>query len=623
MKHTLLALILAALVLASPAYAEAEASLMQESASVLIFNTVGMTANYTEDGETIQGASCSLASGGLWEDTEMSFNSQTGLFEFDSPMAGSLGEYSLTLTCAAENRTTEQDESSLWVVEPEGRLCGLEVDGLEAEGNTITGTVMNTGSWKQEVIYNIIINGQQVESWREVMEPGETADVEYTYSFGEGANNVRLEASSDCGSYDKEDTGHFVLVPYSCYSPYGIEGQEYCDYGSRTVKLCSAGQWMASAVEYCYACGSGICGDGVLNCGETRETCYRDWLAQERSEWESTHCSAKWLDDYRCDGDTLQREYRHSDCDMEWRDYEECAYGCDDGECNPVCGLSIESFDYNSAVPSNQMGHVTVSVMNTGEEEEEVDIILYVDGSRRSERTVELDEDERADRTIYYTESPGTHNIRVLAVSECGAAEDRYADVYFQERSTKKVQEPAPSAEGPAQDTRVTFGADSLDMEESSSRAIRIGITTSSPQDFTLSVTGVPSDWVSHEGSKRIVSSGSMYAYITAKEAGPRTIGLKVVADDEGKEFTHTLELYVSGSQEDVQDGQSSLDAITGNLISVTGSMTLTDSPVVAVMVAVIFFAALGVGLRHFRESEWDLLEAKYSANKHREPGQV
>jgi len=54
MKHTLLALILAALVLASPAYAEAEASLMQESASVLIFNTVGMTANYTEDGETIQ-----------------------------------------------------------------------------------------------------------------------------------------------------------------------------------------------------------------------------------------------------------------------------------------------------------------------------------------------------------------------------------------------------------------------------------------------------------------------------------------------------------------------------------------------------------------------------------------
>ena len=615
MKQFIFTLAVAFLLMASPAYAEAEANLSLESASMLIFNTIDITASYTEDSETIQGASCSLASAGLWETAEMTFDEQTGLFEFDSPMAEELGEYMLTLTCGAENHTTEQAEATLWVTEPANRRCGLEVDNLEAEGNSITGTVKNTGSWKQGVQYNTIINGYIVDSQYKVMEPGETVNVDNSYSFGQGTYNVRLEASADCGSYDKEDTGHFVLVPYSCYGPYGSEGQEYCDYGSKTVRLCSNSQWITSSVEYCYSCGANICGDGNLNCGETKETCYQDWQAQERTAWDSTHCRAKYLNEYRCDGDMLQREYRENDCDTEWKDYNECEYGCDYDECEPVCEVSIEAFDYNSMVPSNQMGYVTVSVKNLGEDGEEVDIILYMDGSRKSERTVELDEDETADRTIYYTASPGTHSMRVLAMSECGAAEDRYAEVFFQERSTSAIQESVAPVAEVKEDTKVVFGYGSLDMMAFSSKVIPIEIETSEPQDFALYVSGVPSDWVSHESVKHIENSGKIYVYLTAKEVGPKALDMKVVAMEEGRDFTHTIDLYVAGEEQSTQPMLQ--DGITGNIVNIpAAALTLTDSPVLALIVAVIFFLALGFGLHHLKESEWDVLEAKYRSNK-------
>ena|GEM_PF-2105252 len=48
-------------------------------------------------------------------------------------------------------------------------------------------------------------------------------------------------------------------------------------------------------------------------------------------------CNAGWLDEYRCQGDWVQRLYQFTDCSTEWRNYEECEYGCEDGECIEGC----------------------------------------------------------------------------------------------------------------------------------------------------------------------------------------------------------------------------------------------------------------------------------------------
>jgi hypothetical protein len=548
----------------------------------------------------------------------MVFDSNDNRFKA-SGTAMEAGDYVFTVTCSQENYTTETESVTVSVTVPENRMCGVEADILDIVGNDITGTVENKGTWKQNVIYNIIIDGFTAESWTRIMEPGEKADVDYSFSFNEGTHFIRLEAYADCGSYDKEDTGHFVLYPYSCFNPPGIEGQEYCDYEARNVKLCSAGQWIVSNVEYCYSCGIGICGDGALNCGETKETCPRDWLAQNRVDWQSTHCSSKWLDEYRCHDDTLQREYRDSDCDIEWKDYKECEYGCDDGRCEDRCEVDITGFDYVSTVSSGSLGYVIVTVENLGEEEDTTELVVYVDGTRKTWRWVDLEEGEEAEVKIYYSASSGAHEVKVSAFSECGNRDDVYADVYFQSSTTTVSLQ--PQADPVAQDspavTDVDFGYNSIDMLIYDSKAIPIEIQTSEPQDFRLYVSGVPSDWTSHDTREHIENEGRMYVYLTPKEAGPDTMTLKVVALGTGEEFLHSISIYVAGEgQAPTEDVSGGLDMITGNII-MSAPFMFGDNPAVAALVAVIFFAGLGFGLYSLREElDWRALEAKYCSTR-------
>ena len=48
-------------------------------------------------------------------------------------------------------------------------------------------------------------------------------------------------------------------------------------------------------------------------------------------------CDPGYLDEYRCLGDWRQRKYQNYDCSTEWGNYEHCAYGCEDDECLPGC----------------------------------------------------------------------------------------------------------------------------------------------------------------------------------------------------------------------------------------------------------------------------------------------
>jgi len=56
-------------------------------------------------------------------------------------------------------------------------------------------------------------------------------------------------------------------------------------------------------------------------------------------------CTAKWLDEYRCSNNVVQRKYQNSDCSTVWKDWENCDekdgcydttyrdYYCSDGKC--------------------------------------------------------------------------------------------------------------------------------------------------------------------------------------------------------------------------------------------------------------------------------------------------
>jgi beta propeller repeat protein len=54
-------------------------------------------------------------------------------------------------------------------------------------------------------------------------------------------------------------------------------------------------------------------------------------------------CNYAWTDEYRCEGDKLQRAWTTSRCDKKWSKRQKCEYGCSNNKCNPEPVPVVES----------------------------------------------------------------------------------------------------------------------------------------------------------------------------------------------------------------------------------------------------------------------------------------
>ncbi len=52
------------------------------------------------------------------------------------------------------------------------------------------------------------------------------------------------------------------------------------------------------------------------------------------SKPEEKKCDYGYIDEYNCDGNTIERKWINSDCSFQWFYFKSCDHGCSDGECN-------------------------------------------------------------------------------------------------------------------------------------------------------------------------------------------------------------------------------------------------------------------------------------------------
>jgi hypothetical protein len=159
--------------------------------------------------------------------------------------------------------------------------CGVDITGLDVSGNIIYYSIRNTGS-------------------------------QSAYSFGYNSYVITLSVEAECGRSDSQTITHTVFRPYSCTSPTAYEGEKRCDYSQEERLECRDGYWVRISGYY--------------------DHCIDD---------DDDDCTSRYLNDYRCDGDVVQRKYRYSDCDTAWRDWEDCEYDCYRGYCTD------DYYDYN------------------------------------------------------------------------------------------------------------------------------------------------------------------------------------------------------------------------------------------------------------------------------------
>lgn len=488
--------------------------------------------------------------------------------------------------------------------------CAVDVYGpLTVRDSTIEGYIRNTGNASETINYTIYVDDSLVKSASLELNASESQKVTKTHSFGYGIHTIKLNATADCGANDSETMIRIILEGYACSDPYGLEGQERCDYTTRQFLRCEGGDWDVIATdedEYCYNCAPLTCGDRSCNCGETISSCYQDCRVGP--------CISDLLNNYRCYGSWRQREYQYANCTKVWLNITECMYGCSNGFCNtapgvsPGCGIAIKTFDYLDQVVPGGVSRVTATVKNTGDSTEIISLGLYIDDELKGFRSLQISSGSESTEQLVYTlpSSAGSYQMVLNVTADCGSYDRRQATLHVIETiSPGPSLPPQPTAPIiPPKETDVSFYPTSLDMTLYSAKVVAVDIESAEDQIFTITASGIASEWLEYDETVQVSGERIVYIYVTPKDLGSYNLTVSARAESEGLDFSSRINLYVAPPGEEVEEG------FFGKILKRIGEIIYLISNnfwVIVSLIIIVFIVVLALGARKFRTEHWPL----------------
>jgi hypothetical protein len=495
-------------------------------------------------------------------------------------------------------------------------LCLVDVYGLEVIDGSIRGNIQNTGNINATVTYNLWVEKDNLKTLLKNgtldMIPNQLNVISNSYSFGTGSYIITLSMEADCGASDSESMGHIILEGFICSNPHAIEGQTKCDYGEQEYLQCTTNGWQVVSKnedEYCYNC-AGICGDGECNCGENTTTCRRDCG--------TGRCRTGYMDEYRCLGSTRERKFQLSDCDTEWKDVEDCLYGCGiNDECNPGpgqiagCGVKIKTFDYMSSATPSSNPYVTVLVENTGDQSETITLSLKVGGAQKGTYSENVYFGDNFTKTLYYFQPtlPGSYPIVLNADADCGSSDVATAELSISEPGEVVEPPPGPAVvvpADPAPQTAVDFFPTLLDIVAHQSKVIVVDIDSSQRQTFSIMVEGVPESWVEYQRQVIVDREKSVYIFTTPEKTGTYELTIFVTAESEGKNFERKVDLYVAPVDSEKPE-DTFLGYVTNEFTNFVSYVSQNIWAVIALIIIAIIIV-IAIGHKHLKTEYEDIL---------------
>ncbi len=203
------------------------------------------------------------------------------------------GNAKVTLTLTANNQTETSEESTVTITSE----ADTEDPTIEITSPTNGETISGTEIIKANATDNIEVREVNFYINNELKTTATSSPYEYSWitttnglyeikaiaedtsgNTAEKTINVTVNniVSEGCGNGIIEGTEECELDT-DCYSMYTRTTCDYNDkkYGTRTITCssctCSASSWDYSSTAYCSKCNA--CGDGILNCEETCNTC--------------------------------------------------------------------------------------------------------------------------------------------------------------------------------------------------------------------------------------------------------------------------------------------------------------------------------------------------------------
>ena len=436
--------------------------------------------------------------------------------------------------------------------------CGVDARELTGKGDLLSLVLENTGTLQEEVDYTIKVNLNDTATGYARLGVGEKKEVLHNFTFNVGNYQLEASAKSDCGAQDYVSAGYAkTSAPSDCTNPLGVHGSYRGEALENKIFKCNNGFWefvSSDSSSYCSATTISRCGDGIVNCGETKDTCAIDYNISVQC-----HCGNNTL--YVENKSRSVQEFFNtckSTCNLDCNIDPDCQSGliCSDFRCvgKPVnCGVEIRDFDYTKQIAVGERGQIFANIKNTGSVKENITARVLVDNGKLNETSFVLNSGSDKLSAFTYSSSVGQHSVILEAAADCGSKASESVKLIVRNISVSALPD-VPLA------TSVSLQAENIETVLGAEKPILVNVKTTKPQIFNLKVTGVSPDWLNYPSTVGVSDERSVTLFVKPKEKGDYNITIFF----EGKEqnFTTTARLKVRTEAEEISINQKLIIAL-------------------------------------------------------------
>lgn len=323
-----------------------------------------------------------------------------------------------------------------------------------------------------------------------------------------------------------------------------------------------------------------------INDGDTRTFYYDDYDFEEDQEYEIE----------------VRAEAECGDTEKETIWY---VYGDD---YSGSCGVEIRNYDYTQSLEVDGYAWVEAQVKNTGRSKTYMSMRIYLDNVQVGLTSFWLEKGETQTKSISFRPSvSGTKTLRIVVDATCGASDSAYGTMYIGGEGPGPVPgqcnyngvcesgeswyacpydcpEPGPSDSGP---TSVEIRPSALDVSLYKSKIITIDIDSYLPQEFQVTVEGVPEDWLDYKASVWVDDEKNTYIFISPKQGGHHQFMVNVRSVTEGITYRKQIDMFVATPDQD-----SGMDGFTGMLIGGASNVWTLLILIIALAAVLVYFAS-------------------------------
>ncbi len=328
------------------------------------------------------------------------------------------------------------------------------------------------------------------------------------------------------------------------------------------------------------------------------------------------------------EGDTRTFYYNDYDFDDEDHEYEievRAEADCGDTETERVwyqrgegytgsCGVQIRNLDYTQSIDVGGYAYVEAQVKNTGSVKRYMTMRIYLDGVQTGMTSFWLDEGSSAVKSISFRPSvSGTKTLRVTVDATCGASDTVYGTMYIGTSPGPSpgacnyngvcesgeswyncpydCSQPVIDDSGP---TEVDIRPSSLDVKQYKSKIITIDINSYVPQEFQVSVSGLPNDWTDYKPSAWVDDQKNAYVFVSPRQAGHYQFTVSVRSVTEGITYNKQVDMFVAAPGQ-----EGGFDGLTGMFTGTLSSAWTVLIIVILLSGVVVYFASRRLKHQH------------------------